>query len=128
MALLTVMAAFVFQARADGSMPGLLMPVPVQSGTVPQPSSQSMPMGHHHSMPMTTETEQPEQRSNPTKEHNHSAHCPFCVTNAFALDDGVVGLPNAPPSLLAQPIHLQLHAVKPLPRTADARAPPEFAV
>lgn len=126
LALLTVLASFMFQTRV-GAL-GDLTPRTVSAAqlqalllggvhcgekaqtTVPDPHAQHSHTSHS---------------SQPTDEHSaHGAHCPFCLTNAFALEAGIVGLPQGPPATLPQPVRSAELCVLAAVSYADARAPP----
>ena len=118
MAVLTVVAAFAFQMRAGGM------------ATLPSPQApRTAQMAGHGMAEVPTLSaavpEVPVQGSHRESEsHNHGAHCPFCVTGAFALETGVLPLPNGPPVLTPQAL-LSTPGHRPAtPRHADARAPP----
>lgn len=125
MAVLTVLAAFAFQVRADGNMPGwwaaLVMPAHAPMSGMPQmPMSGPTAMDHH-----AGQHEQPGRGSPaPEKLHDHSAHCPFCVTNAFALDDAPVELVSAGNVVGWPQDTAPLTIIPRLNQHADARAPP----
>ena len=124
LALLTVVAAFAFQARVGG-----MVSLPAVSGP-----AMALPAGPahagsaaHHPAPAAAPPHRPDHRTGHTGEpaaHNHGAHCLFCVTGAFALEVGAAGLPNAPPSHAAPLLHHNTADLPAAPRHADARAPP----
>ncbi len=115
------MAAFAFQARVGGmvdlSMPGTL-------GVTQMAGHQMAGMPAGPSSASTLPVPQPQPGQGDRESHQHAAHCPFCVTGAFALEAGVLPLPTAPPRQTPQ---AQLYAPAHLPtapRHADARSPP----
>ncbi|WP_075831769.1 DUF2946 family protein [Deinococcus marmoris] len=121
LAVLTVVAAFAFQARVGGMLD---LPMPGMSGMVRMAGHgmARMPPGPSSTAPLPAPQPQPGQGDR--ESHNHAAHCPFCVTGAFALEAGVLPLSTAPPQQTPQ---AQLFTVVDLPaaiRHADARAPP----
>ncbi|GGO31458.1 hypothetical protein [Deinococcus humi] len=118
LALLTVVAAFAFQMRAGGmaTLPS------------PQPPRTAQMAGHAMTQAPTVPAAVPgvpvQGSHRESESHNHGAHCPFCVTGAFALEAGVLPLPNGPPVLSPQ-VLLSTPGPRPAAlRHADARAPP----
>ncbi|MBB6018312.1 hypothetical protein ACFP9V_24565 [Deinococcus radiopugnans] len=130
LAALTLVAAFAFQLRAGGM-------VDLAQATGAVTLRGAGPVGvrfsHHSAPPVSSPLQSPQAGfppsprpgRDPTKEgHHHAAHCPFCVTGAFALEAGVLPLPTAPPRLAARRL-ASVPAHHPATvRHADARAPP----
>ncbi|MFC3861879.1 hypothetical protein ACFOPQ_14015 [Deinococcus antarcticus] len=138
MALLTVVAAFMFPARVDGlgqlhpdspghggihGEPGIHQKVMPETGDHAQHHHLKTPppvkQAHHHPAHPPTVPRQPEPAS-----HQHSAHCPFCITNAFALEGGIEGLPTGPPDFLPSPEPFVRPVFLAAPHAVQARAPP----
>lgn len=139
MALLTVVAAFMFQMRLDAL--GGLMPLVQHAGhpvsQVHNPLSEVVPSAtgplcgevgggsHSHSSAPSAQSGPARQAPAPRESgHGHSEHCPFCVTNAFGLEAADLPLVEEASNHLPHP--------RPQPRApslsawrhADARAPP----
>ena len=148
MALLTVLASFMFQVRQDAL--GQLTPAEKGGASHATHARHAKPVAdstsghsghagthHHHAAhtpaipapvalsaesqaPQSSQTPRPSEPSN----HHHSAHCPFCLTNAFGAEAGVSELPLGPPDFLPAP-EPQLLAVYLAARYhPEARAPP----
>ncbi|QFP77043.1 hypothetical protein [Deinococcus sp. AJ005] len=126
MAVLTVLAAFAFQARVGGmvDLPMLGMSGMVRMAGYPMSGHQMAGMPVGPSAASALPVPQPQQGQGDRESHNHAAHCPFCVTGAFALEAGVLPLPTAPPRQISRPLPLAVADVPAVPRHADARAPP----
>lgn len=125
MALLTVVAAFMFQMRIDAL--GQLNPVQTSSHAGHQiPASSSTHIGHsgHHHHQAQSSSPAPTPRQPEPSNHHHSAHCPFCLTNAFGLEAGITELPQGPPDYLPAPELQPVSAYLAVFNIADARAPP----
>ncbi|MDV6373998.1 DUF2946 family protein [Deinococcus arenicola] len=124
MAVLTVIAAFAFQARVGG-MTDMDMggPAPVSMSGMAGHDMAGMgnpsPSSAHRTVPPQAPPQGGQRES-----HNHAAYCPFCVTGAFALEAGVLPFSTAPPYLALQPLPFAQAHLPALPRHADARAPP----
>lgn len=114
-AVLTVVAAFMFQVRLDGL--GSLT-APVVQAPMTHMAGMEMHGGGHH------EAAEPQLPQPNHSDHQHSAHCPFCVSNAFALEAGIVGLPQGPPTVQPQPELIRHFHLPQLVLTINARAPP----
>lgn len=124
LAVLTVVAAFAFQARVGGMVD---LPMPGTLGMAQMAGHPGHPMAGMAAGPSSSATlpvPQPQPGHGDREGHKHAAHCPFCVTGAFALEAGVLPLPTAPPRQTSQPLSLAVADVPAAPRHADARAPP----
>lgn len=132
MALLTVIAALVFQLRIDAL--GQLGPAqtsPANHAEHQMPATESIHSGHtthttghqHHQARQPQPTPRPTRQPEPSP-HQHSAHCPFCLTNAFGLEAGITGLPQGPPDFLPAPEAQILPVYLAVISSVDARAPP----
>lgn len=124
LALLTVMAAFMFQLRLDAL--GGLEASPhgahgaLRSTATAMAEMADPPAAHHHSAVQSA----PGPATLPQSQHNHTAHCPFCLTNAFGLQASVEALPPGPPDYLPLAQSEALEPFLAFARHADARAPP----
>lgn len=137
MAFLTVVAAFMFQVRIDalGGLAQHEMPAAQSQLDMSQMDMSHMDMsgghGHSHEHGHGQSAHSPDASLPPSAPtfptpatHDHAAHCPFCLSNAFALEAGVVGLPQGPPQYAPKPfVHVILFVAAFVPH-ADARAPP----
>lgn len=121
LAVLTVVAAFAFQARVGGMLD---LPMPGMSGMerMAGHGMARMPAGPSAAAPLPVP--QPQQGQGDRESHNHAAHCPFCVTGAFALEAGVLPLSTAPPQQTPQAQLFTAFDLAAAIRHADARAPP----
>ncbi|WP_261663806.1 DUF2946 family protein [Deinococcus sp. Marseille-Q6407] len=108
LALLAVLGGAAFQLRSgDGLSPELY------AAAQAHPLAAAEHAGPHHG-------DHQGQHSG----HDHGAHCPFCVTQAFGEAASPLMLQLPPPDPLpAAPLQQQA-AARALPRCADARAPP----
>lgn len=132
LALLAVWAALLFPLRQDalGGLLGASVPMAgMQTGMdmsdtdladTDMAEMEGMTHAHHAPQPA------PAAPSPKPAAHDHTAHCPFCVTNAFALEAGIVGLPQGPPAYLPLPLPLLIAVTLRAVAAADARAPPLF--
>ena len=116
LALLTVLAAFAFQARVGGmvAMPEVGSGPGSAARHAPQPAQPAA--DHRHG--------QGQSRRGHQEGHHPGAHCPFCVTGAFALEAGVLPLPTASPRLASPTPPLAPDHLPVAVRHVDARAPP----
>lgn len=122
LALLTVLASFAFQLRVD-ALGGLRAERTVSVTQLEAMLEQSTHCGeaqtqHAHHAPRQPAPHLPDEHA------GHGAHCPFCLTNAFALEAGIVGLPQGPPHHLPTSDKGAEFCVLDAPSHADARAPP----
>ncbi|WP_102124855.1 hypothetical protein [Deinococcus planocerae] len=106
--LLTVLAAFAFQARTGQGV------APLFVGQA-QPGA---PAPHHHPGDETPRR--------PSVPHAHGAHCLFCLTQAYGLEASVPELVTGSPRSPPPPAVFTLPMSRALPRHADARAPPPW--
>ena len=132
LALLAVWAALLFPLRQDalGGLLGASVPMAgmqkvagmsdAEMADTDMAEMEGMTHAHHAPQPA------PAAPSPKPAAHDHTAHCPFCVTNAFALEAGIVGLPQGPPAYLPLPLPLLLAVTLRAVAAADARAPPLF--
>ncbi|GBF04656.1 hypothetical protein DAERI_020253 [Deinococcus aerius] len=109
--LLTVLAAFAFQARGGQGVAPLFVGQ-AQHGA---PAAQTTHRGHHPG---------DEAPRRPPVPHAHGAHCLFCLTQAYGLEASVPELVTGSPRSPPPPGVFTLPVSRALPRHADARAPP----
>ncbi|GHF37262.1 hypothetical protein HNQ07_001217 [Deinococcus metalli] len=142
LALLTVLASFAFLARQPE--PG----TPTGTGLTRMAAMPDMPADHaeraatpcpHSGSSTTAETTSPTTREDarghavplttaapnaPPTAHDHSAHCPFCFTAAFALLAVGVALPAAATARTVRGDPAYTHPALLVLGLAQARAPP----
>ena len=131
LALLAVWAALLFPLRQDalGGLLGAFAPhVSIAGMDMPNTLMAASDMAEMEGMTHAHHAPQPAPAAPSPKPatHDHAAHCPFCVTNAFALEAGIVGLPQGPPAYLPLPLPLLIAVTLRAVAAADARAPPLF--
>ncbi|WP_221090970.1 hypothetical protein [Deinococcus aquaedulcis] len=117
-------------AQAKGASADPQAPQPAQTQTAPAPAHAGHPPAHQEmAPPRSTRPELTQAAPNapphgPAHAADHSAHCPFCFTAAFALEaEGALSL--AGPAAVARTRPARLHGPWLAPvRHAEARAPP----
>lgn len=128
LALLALLGGAAFQMRSGGGLSPQLYAALQAQAAAPQQ------LGHpaHHAAPnqlQHSHLQHGQQSRHPERQghaaHDPQAHCPFCVTQAFGEAASPFVLDPGPPDHRPAATPQAPAPARPLPRWADARAPPQ---